>query len=107
MKSLLIVCSYHHNNTEKITLIFVKGLNTQIKKPHRLSKKTFRSMIMSELKPIQEIRKIKYQALVQALGPIDVSRYMQSCEGGFGDYTKERKDSRNHEDSDFFFKIKK
>lgn len=46
---------------------------------------------MSEVKPIQEIRKIGYQALVQALGPVDAARYMRSCEGGFGDYTKERK----------------
>ena len=46
---------------------------------------------MSEVKPIQEIRKIGYQALVQALGPIDAARYMRSCEGGFGDYTNERK----------------
>jgi hypothetical protein len=48
-------------------------------------------MIMSEVKPIQEIRKIGYQALVQALGPIDAARYMRSCEVGYGDYTKERK----------------
>ena len=47
---------------------------------------------MSEVKPIQEIRKIVYQALVQALGPVDAARYMRSCEGGTGDYTKERKD---------------
>ncbi len=48
-------------------------------------------MIMSEVKPIQEIRKIGYQALVQALGPVDAARYMRSCEGGFGNYTEERK----------------
>ena len=47
---------------------------------------------MSEVKPIQEIRKIGYQALVQVLGPVDAARYMRSCECGFGDYTKERKD---------------
>lgn len=54
-------------------------------------------MIMSEVKPIQEIRKIGYQALVQALGPIDAARYMRSCEGGFGDYTKERKNLLNND----------
>jgi len=41
---------------------------------------------MSEVKPIQGIRKIGYQALVQALGPIDAARYMRSCEGGFNDF---------------------
>lgn len=46
---------------------------------------------MSEVKPIQEVRKIGYQALVQALGPVDAARYMRSCEGGTGDYPKERK----------------
>ena len=47
---------------------------------------------MSEVKPIQEVRKIGYKALVQALGPVDAARYMRSCEGGTGDYTKERKE---------------
>lgn len=50
------------------------------------------SMIMSEVKPIQEIRKIGYQALVQALGPVGAARHMPSCEGGTGDYTRERKE---------------
>ncbi len=46
---------------------------------------------MSKVKSIQEIHKIGYLALVQALGPINAARYMRSCENGFGDYTKERK----------------
>lgn len=46
---------------------------------------------MSEVKSIQKISKIGYQALVQAFGPIDAARYMRSCEVGYGDYTKERK----------------
>ena len=44
-------------------------------------------MIMSEVKTIQKIRKIEYQALVQAIGPIDTARYMRSCGCGFSDYT--------------------
>ncbi|MDD1724452.1 MAG: flavodoxin family protein [Methanospirillum sp.] len=33
MKSLLIVCSYHHHNTEKIAQVFAKILDAQIIKP--------------------------------------------------------------------------
>ena len=44
-------------------------------------------MIKSEVKPIQEIRKIGCQALIQAIGPIDTARYMRSCGCGFSDYT--------------------
>jgi hypothetical protein len=47
---------------------------------------------MAALRPISEIHRIGYQALVQALGPVYAARYMRSCEGGFGDYTKERKE---------------
>ena len=35
MKSLLIVYSYHHNNTEKIANVFAKVLDAQIKKPQK------------------------------------------------------------------------
>jgi hypothetical protein len=60
---------------------------------------------MSEVKPIQEIRRVGYQALVQALGPIDASRYMRSCEGGSGDYTKERKNLLSNDFHDVVSKI--
>ena len=33
MKSLLILYSYHHNNTEKVAKVFAKVLDAQIKKP--------------------------------------------------------------------------
>ena len=33
MKSLLVVCSYHHHNTEKIAQVFAKVLDAQIKSP--------------------------------------------------------------------------
>ena len=33
MKSLLIVYSYHHNNTEKVAKIFAKVLDAQIQSP--------------------------------------------------------------------------
>jgi len=36
MKSLVIVYSYHHHNTEKIANAFAKVLDTQIKKPKEL-----------------------------------------------------------------------
>lgn len=47
---------------------------------------------MAALRSISEIHRIGYQALVQTLGPVDAARYMGSCEGGTGDYTKERKE---------------
>ena len=37
MKSLLILFSYHHNNTEKIANVFAKVLDAQIKTPQQVN----------------------------------------------------------------------
>ncbi len=37
MKSLLILYSYHHKNTEKIANVFAKVLDTQIKTPQQIN----------------------------------------------------------------------
>ena len=37
MKSLLVLFSYHHNNTEKIADVFAKVLDAQIKTPQQVS----------------------------------------------------------------------
>jgi flavodoxin len=37
MKSLLILFSYHHNNTKKIANVFEKILDAQIKTPHEIN----------------------------------------------------------------------
>jgi len=37
MKSLLVLFSYHHNNTEKIANVFAKVLDAQIKKPQQIN----------------------------------------------------------------------
>jgi flavodoxin len=37
MKSLLVLFSYHHNNTEKIAKVFAKVLNAQIKTPQQIN----------------------------------------------------------------------
>lgn len=37
MKSLLIVFSYHHHNTEKIAKVFAKVLDAQIIKPQKIN----------------------------------------------------------------------
>ena len=37
MKSLLVLYSYHHNNTEKIANVFAKVLDAQIKTPQQVS----------------------------------------------------------------------
>lgn len=37
MKSLLVLYSYHHNNTEKIANVFAKGLGAQIKTPQQIN----------------------------------------------------------------------
>ena len=36
MKSLLVVYSYHHMNTEKIAKVFAKVLDAEIKTPHQI-----------------------------------------------------------------------
>ena len=35
MKVLLLVCSYHHHNTEKVANVFAKALDAQIKTPQQ------------------------------------------------------------------------
>ena len=37
MKSLLVLFSYHHHNTEKIAKVFAKVLDTQIKTPQQVN----------------------------------------------------------------------
>ena len=37
MKSLLVLYSYHHNNTEKIAQVFAKVLDAQIKTPQQVT----------------------------------------------------------------------
>ena len=37
MKSLLIVFSYHHKNTEKVAKVFARVLDAQIKKPQQIA----------------------------------------------------------------------
>ena len=37
MKSLLVLISYHHNNTEKIAKVFAKVLDAQIKMPQQVN----------------------------------------------------------------------
>ena len=37
MKSLLVLFSYHHNNTEKIANVFAKVLDAQIKTPKQIN----------------------------------------------------------------------
>jgi len=39
MKSILIIFSYHHNNTEKIAKVFAKVLDAQIKTPQQINPK--------------------------------------------------------------------
>ena len=37
-----------------------------------------------------EIRRVGIEALIKALGPVGMSRFLQQFEPGRGDYTKER-----------------
>ena len=46
---------------------------------------------MGEAKTLSHIRKTGIKALAEALGPIDMVRFIQSFELGSGDYTKERR----------------
>jgi hypothetical protein len=45
---------------------------------------------MSEIKTITQIRNEGFAALVQALGPGDAIRYINSFDQGTGDYTVEK-----------------
>jgi hypothetical protein len=44
----------------------------------------------TDVKSINEIRKLGIDALTEALGPVDMARFLQSFDLGRGDYTKER-----------------
>jgi hypothetical protein len=44
----------------------------------------------TDVKSINEIRRIGIDALADALGPVDMARFLQSFDMGSGDYTKER-----------------
>ena len=44
----------------------------------------------TDVKSINEIRRIGIDALADALGPVDMARFLQSFDLGSGDYTKER-----------------
>jgi len=44
----------------------------------------------TDVRSTEEIRRIGIEALAEALGPLDVVRFLQSCDLGRGDYTKER-----------------
>jgi len=46
---------------------------------------------MQELKTLDEIRKTGIDALINALGPVDMARFLQQFENGKGDYTRDRK----------------
>ena len=37
MKSLLVVFSYHHNNTDKVANVFAEVLDAQIKTPQQVN----------------------------------------------------------------------
>lgn len=43
-----------------------------------------------DVKSINEIRKLGIDALAEALGPVDMVRFLQSFDLGSGDYTKQR-----------------
>lgn len=43
-----------------------------------------------DVKSINELRRIGIDALADALGPVDMVRFLQSFDLGSGDYTKER-----------------
>ena len=45
---------------------------------------------MGEAKTLSHIRRIGIKALAEALGPVDMVRFIQSFELGSGDYTRER-----------------
>ncbi len=61
----------------------------------------------ADIKSINEIRKIGIDALTDALGPVDMARFLQSFDLGSGDYTKERADWLNQSMDEVLEEIKK
>ena len=61
---------------------------------------------MSSAKTLNEIRKEGIEALVKALGPINMVRFLQSFDTGSGDYTKERREWLNKSVEDIVREIK-
>jgi|GEM_PF-898942 hypothetical protein len=49
-----------------------------------------RIRMKSDIRSINEIKKLGIDALAEALGPVDMARFLQSFDLGSGDYTKER-----------------
>ncbi len=46
MKSLLVLFSYHHNNTEKVANVFAKVLDAQIKTPQQINPEALQEYIL-------------------------------------------------------------
>jgi len=46
----------------------------------------------TSLNNMAEIRTIGLKALLEALGPVGMARFMQQYDAGYGDYTKEKYD---------------
>ena len=46
MKSLLVLFSYHHNNTEKVANVFAKVLDAQIKTPQQINPEELQEYIL-------------------------------------------------------------
>jgi len=61
---------------------------------------------MSSAKTLNEIRREGIEALVKALGPINMVRFLQSFDTGSGDYTKERREWLNKSVEDIVREIK-
>ena len=50
--------------------------------------------------PLDEIRKIGLEALMEKLGPVGMVRFLQQFETGYGDYTAERESWLTETDMD-------
>lgn len=61
----------------------------------------------TDIKSINEIRKLGIDALAEALGPVDMARFLQSFDLGRGDYTKEREKWLDQGLEDIVVEIKK
>jgi len=47
-------------------------------------------MTATKVSNMTEIRQVGLKALLEALGPIGMTRFMQQYDTGYGDYTKEK-----------------
>ena len=51
-----------------------------------------RTTVTATTMTLEQIREAEYRVLLQELGPVNLVRFLQQFETGYGDYTQERRE---------------